>query len=352
MNNEQFIMLNYYQPFLLPFLRRKKYVLPKGLSQIYYHSFEDGLWDILRQRKIPQGAKILLPDFYCMDVVENIQKHGFRVQYYKLDNQLRISSEELAVLVDKIRPAVLIIFHACGILNEVIESRDIIVIEDSVHLLLNPEKVTVRNENHFIIDSLRKVSPLYGSFVYSVPGVLSVNSSKAVTLYFFVTHIYYLFFKLVFVFGVLSKLSYFVNFAHIHLLKAHDNIVGDRFESTYGFFLYAWVHQFFDFEKIEKLKTEQTQLYDLYLKKVNVLDLSMADASKLHAYPLVFNSRPDKALEEILHKNNAIVWFKYPVCSWSEDKSVLFLPLGFHVSNKEIRTVCLLISNSSNYSKS
>ena len=331
-------MLNYYQPFLWPFLRRKRYILPKGISQVFYHSFEDGLWDILRQKKVPQGSIILISDFYCMDVIENIQKHGFRVQYYQLDNQFKISLEKLTNLVDEIKPAVLIIFHACGIMNNVTEREDCIVIEDSVHLLLNPEKIIIRNKNHFIIDSLRKVSPLYGSFVYCLPGELS-NKNKPISWYFIASHFYYLVFKFVFVLGILSKLSFLVNLAHTSLLKAHDDIVGDQFEPTYGFLPYSWIHQFFDFEKIEKLKINQVGLYDSYLGKSNLLDRYQVDISKLHVYPFVSDFKPDRAIENMLHKDNAIVWFKYPDCPWSEKKSVLFLPLGFHVSNNEIRFV-------------
>jgi len=41
-----------------------------------------------------------------------------------------------------------------------------ILIEDSVHQLVNPEEIKFIKKNHFIIDSLRKVIPLQGSNLF------------------------------------------------------------------------------------------------------------------------------------------------------------------------------------------
>lgn len=339
-------MLNYYQPFTFPFLGRKQYVLPKGISQHYFHSFEDGLWDILKQKKIPRGSVLLLPDFYCIDVIKNIEHHGFQIQFYSLNSQFQASEEDIISLIQEVNPQVVIIFHVCGVLNTLVQSElfweyasNILVIEDSVHLLINPEEVSIKNNNHFIIDSLRKVSPLPGSFVYSLPGVLTRKNQFPFTAYTLSTHVLFLLFKALFVFGVLFHSTRLVRFAHEKVLNAHDAIVGDVFAGTHGFPPFVWAHRFFNFEKVKKIKKAQVELYNNILSEINQFSAPLVKSGQLHAYPLVISRLPETAFEHFLHTKKAVVWFKYPDCLWSKKRSVLFLPLGFHVSDAEIKNV-------------
>lgn len=84
------IIANYYQPWLFPFLSLRKRYVPDGITRYTYHSFEDGLWDLLQHRGVARGAVILVPDFYCMDVISNIQNHGYTVVMYPLNKQFQI----------------------------------------------------------------------------------------------------------------------------------------------------------------------------------------------------------------------------------------------------------------------
>ena len=167
-------MLTYYQPFLFPFLHAKKYVLPKNVYRKFYISFEDGLWNLLKSQQIEHGSTIFIPDFYCMDVVQNIQLHGYTPVLYTLDDHFQISKKNSDYLRRIQKPTVLILFHACGIQNKRLTdpvyiqsvAQNSLVIEDAVQRLVNPENIQLHHANHVIIDSLRKTSPLHGSFIY------------------------------------------------------------------------------------------------------------------------------------------------------------------------------------------
>lgn len=134
-------MIHYYQPFLLPFLHRKRYRVPDAIQREYFVSFEDALWKLLPTYGITHGSTILVPDFYCMDVVNNIQSHGYTVRFYALDDHFQ-NIDPFPKLIKKTDPAAVIIFHACGIRNKkadtwIRENADgnLLIIEDAVQTL-------------------------------------------------------------------------------------------------------------------------------------------------------------------------------------------------------------------------
>lgn len=359
-------MLTYYQPFILPFLHPKRYVLPHGIFQKHFLSFEDALWTILAAKNIPSGSVILLPDFYCMDVVENIRRHGYTPVFYPLDDNFQISNTTFVTLIRRNRPQVIILFHACGITNKV--AKDIrymrslcekaLVIEDCVHRLINPSTMQLVHTNHIAIDSIRKVSPLYGSFMYSKFALdeTQMTNKQREYSYILFTHLLYTLFRMAFVLGVMFRSYRLVSYAHTRLLRFHDDLVGD---STYGYKgkrRYKFLHRFINFSYIEKLKEKQIALYasllsSLYKKGSPWYEVGMPQSDKkyLHVYPLGFNPRSrfgTKEVETLLQNNRIPVWFKFLDCPWSQMRSVMFLPLGFHVTNNDIKRVCSLLTQS------
>src|SRR5512141_2170199 len=115
-------LVNYYQPWLLPFLTMRANYWPSNIKSYYYHSFEDGLWDVI-DNKFPKGKQltVLVPDFYCKDVVDNILIRGHRVVYYPLDRNFQISNDKFTEFVKTYRPDIVIIFNACGITSNLMK---------------------------------------------------------------------------------------------------------------------------------------------------------------------------------------------------------------------------------------
>jgi len=359
-------MINYYQPFLLPFLGTTPYRVPKDIRRTYFLSFEDGLWVLLNNRHIPKGSVILIPDFYCMDVVENIRAHGYTPIFYPLDDHFRIPPKKLDSYIHRYTPGVTIIFHACGLTHmsgtsiAPLFSRypDMLVIEDSVHRLVNPENVQLIHPNHYVIDSLRKVSTLPGSFLYRKSDAPPIEPDRNYREwgYMLSVTLRYLLFRIFFTWAVTIRNPSLIRYAHEHILRAHDDVVGDSAGGYRGFFAVPFIHRYFNFTKIMKLKKKQADLYTHHLKQLTVkhpawyaIDIPEHMKQDLHVFPL--GRRGDHLQKEFmriqthLHKLGIISWFKFPDCPWSRKRGVLFLPLGFHITPRDIRFITKTLEN-------
>ncbi len=358
-------MINYYQPFLLPFLRRQTYRLPKGIMHTYFVSFEDALWVLLRSNDVPKNSVILVPDFYCIDVVDNIKAHGYRVEFYALDDHFQTTERSLQGAIQTYRPRVLIIFHACGILSTLsghIDSLlrtnpDLVVIEDAVQRLLHPEKLTVRTLRHYVIDSLRKVSPLPGSFLYrhhDSPAVIPDPAYKE-WRYMLVSSAFYVWFRILNSLGTLLHNSRLIIYAHESVLRTHDDLIGDSYGGYAGSALFKRIHRHVDFDKIEKIKEQQAILYDTLLHGLISrypmwyrISIPKNDLGKLHVYPIGLD-HPRlllmmKYIQSKLHTNGIPLWFKFTDAPWSEKHGVLFLPLGLHIHRKDITRIMEILN--------
>lgn len=343
-------MISYYPPHLSPFLSLKSTRLSPNLSRLYYLSWEDALWDILPQLGIKPGDTILVPDFYCLDVINNIKLHGYRVSLYPLDNNFQISKTMFMEHYRKDKPSVVIFFHACGITNNLTKDEEFIkkfastsiVIEDQVHHAVDPSNVRVLHNNHLVMSSLRKNMPLPGSFVYLTHhsrSHLLPPRAKSPIYVMRVTY-YYLLYRLELGLGVALHLPQLVKHAHHTTLSIHDDLVGDSIRGNVGLPLVQTVHGHISFSKIRATKKRQVQYYlknllPLTRSKLNLTipSISNDDLGELHAFPLIANLNLANKIEESLMPLN--VWTKFPGCPWSKKKQVFFLPLGFHITIKD-----------------
>lgn len=363
-------MLTYYQPFLLPFLRLKPYALAAGIQRRYFLSFEDALWTLLTRKRVPKGSAVLIPSFWCMDVVDNIRNHGYSPVFYPLDDHFEIPVKRLQSIIRKHRPRVIILFHACGIPSTVFRNeafvRSIaagaIVIEDCVQQLVNPTEVIIRHPNHFVIDSLRKVSPLSGSFIYGDASSPTIAPRRLPGELWYVmgTVGLYLLFRGVFMLAVIAGRARLVSYTHLRILKAHDNLVGDSKFGYRGWFIDGFLHRFLAVDRIRQRKQEQCALYRKLLAPLcrhrspwYQIHIKETDGKLLHVYPLGLhhngNTRILRDIEKNLLQNGAPVWFKFTDAPWCRHRAVLFLPLGFHVSNHDIHKICNLLAKISGH---
>ncbi len=345
-------MINYYQPWYISFFTPKRHAPPKGVVRYYYHSFEDGLWDLVTHR-FPNGALFLIPDFYCMDVLENIVSHGSRYVFYPLDADFQIAEQTFETLMKQCQPDIAVVFHACGITSHLMEKTgwmrelkpNALVLEDCVHRLVNQSKIGIVSPNHVVMDSMRKVSPVPGSFMYGSARTLSFKQARTPrwSWYFLSSFLLYIAFRATLEFGFLVNSERIVTFAHRTLLKMHDDIIGDSKTPHQGTRLFQMLAEHMDIEKIQKIKERQAKLYERMLEPLfqhgfaHHIAIPSGDYQQLHVYPLVFEKMPDAGLEAYLRSRNMAVWFKFPDAPWSSDKSVLFLPLGPQIKDWEIK---------------
>ena len=369
-------VINYYQPFLWPFLHRQRSLVSGDVKQSYWLSFEDALWELLPQRGIAQGSLVLVPDFYCIDVVENIQAHGYRTEFYELDDQFQMQEQAFKARVLELQPAVVILFHAAGIQCQLVTQSAIewlgqkgcLVIEDCVHRLVNPSSVQIFGTHHLVMDSLRKVSPLPGSMIYELKGnaranqktqhravawhQLSIQADLVEFLYQYQALFIFGFFQVVQMLAIMTQSVWLMQYAHQVILKKHDNLVGDSKRGYYGWDMWKWLHSFIHFDKFEKLKQQQVRYYTALLGQAlhqhdehfYQIKIAQLDEPKLHVYPLGLRRPMPTHHLHWLHQHGVVVWPKFSDSPWAKNRGVLFLPLGFHVSDADIQKAVSVVS--------
>lgn len=162
-------------PFISAFFSWRKVKKSSKTQQNFFLSFEDALWQIIRQQQISPNSVVLIPEFFCFDVVKNIEAHGLKCLTYQVDQYLRVDQDDFLAKLKKTQPTIVIVFHAVGISNSLMQNTDwlqflpaeSLLIEDCVHRLLDQSKIKILDQRHYLIDSLRKVAPLQGSRVFS-----------------------------------------------------------------------------------------------------------------------------------------------------------------------------------------
>ncbi|MFZ2190516.1 MAG: hypothetical protein WAV48_07125, partial [Candidatus Magasanikiibacteriota bacterium] len=251
---------------VLPFLSFKKQEWPKEITREYYLSFEDALWDLLPRLGYKKGAKFLVPDFYCVDVINNIIDHGYNVSYYKLNEDLSINEDTLIVSIASERPDIFVDFKIAGIATNLPERIlkklpfYTLVITDKVHSLVGSavDNYPV-SDKHLILTSNRKVSPFPGSMAIYTRNA-RVSSSHLPIWYVLTAFVFwmkYLFvLKIASLFGIV-KLAVYAE----KLLKIHDDLIGDA--KTSSPLSRIWF-SLFDRINITKIEAKKLQDYQAY----------------------------------------------------------------------------------------
>ncbi len=333
-------MISYYQTRLLPFLSLKSWTLPQNISSNYYLSWEDGLWDVLPSLGILPGSTILLPDFYCPDVINNIQQHGYKVTSYPLDSDFQISKAQFLKIYRQTKPVLVIFFHVSGITNLLSLDQSLIqllsqksyVLCDCVHRIVSTHDLSLLSNRYFILDSLRKNTPLSGSCLYCTKDFynqLATPRIKNTSYTIRVTLLYWLY-RLIHLTGVAIKSKSLVKYANARPLKTHDDLVGDSLPGNGGMPWTPLLHRHLDLEKIKSHKSTQAKYYLKYLSSLPIPRIKDRDLGELHAFPLVIKNPLAVKIKAKLEPLN--VWPKFEDCPWSRNQKVFFLPLGFHIT--------------------
>lgn len=317
---------------------------PPSIKRMFYTSWEDALWDVLRHHT-KQSETILVPEFFCMDVVDNIKSHGYSVAFYPMDKNLQTNESDFIISIHRNKPKVIVLFHPVGMTNNLLStfsmwkdfiSDETIIIEDCVHRIIDPSTITPLTSRHVLIDSLRKVVPLQGSNMYGSSTFLTFTQTSLArtTFYHFSVHILFVIYQLL----LLLKLNMY---AEQIMVKTYD-IIGDSRLASRGSTLFNKLAQHINFDKVKKIKKQQVALYAKYLYS-HAVPFSKHDAGELRGYPLLIPYEKKYKLISQLRGSGFITRLELEGCPWTTRYGILYLPLGPHMSNTQQTAIIELI---------
>ncbi len=341
------------------FTRSTTQPLPKGVFRRFFLSWEDSLWHLLLTQKVSHGSKILVPEFYCFDVVKNMKMHGLKVVTYEVDEKLRANKVDFVTKLKKLKPNIVVVFHAVGIYNPLMDEvrswqsllrESTILIEDSVHKIIVPSEIKFVHRNHYVIDSLRKVVPLQGSCVYSqhlIPTItisqylLTIPYQLRVMWWWMVMQLnlcraYYA--------KTLAKATPFNLTAEIAMVKGYDLIGTSQLASPGSWMMERLIGRIAS-SKISESKTKQAKMYldglgeILVSKKVWTPIIDPNEWGQLRGYPLILSLEIADRLLAYLRAESILLRFELNDSPWSERQKIVYLPMGIHIKNEDIEYV-------------
>lgn len=347
------------------YLSLRKTEVKEGTYSSFYCSWEDALWDLLEIFSIPKNAKILVPSFFCMDVIENMKSHHLRPIYYPMDKYFTTAPKLFNQLLKEHQPKVVVIFHPVGMTNKLFTSLSewkqslppsSILIEDCVHRIVNAQKIQFISERHFIIDSLRKVVPLAGSNLYHQNNLVKNKSAKRnnfqTSMYRLKVLFLWAYFQILLslgnVFSNLKCKQFFLLKAEKMMQRGYD-IIGDNYQAATGWWFMSLLAKFINHAYIANCKVKQVKLYNSKLRSavnsphIFFFPIDTNDYSYLRAFPVgVYTQHADEIIEKI-RSTGILVKSELDGCPWTKDHKVVYLPLGPHLSLADIADICIKV---------
>lgn len=336
---------------LTTYFGRKKQVWPSTCSREYYISFEDALWDLLPRYGVQKGSTLLLPDFYCNDVLDNIRAHGYNVVLYRLDKQLLPDMQSFTTLIAECKPSVVIDFFVAGMASE--RSKELqkqlnpntLYIYDFVHVLVSPVVTELLTRpNTLILTSTRKVSPYFGSLAIYNDHILA-SANKVPVGYTTVAILKWLMYLLLLRISVVTLITYFAFLAD-SVLDSHDNLIGDAVNAAPLPKFFLNIHDHLNPEKVKGIRLAQYESYWKELQnfpQVLMLDRSKEFAPELRGFPiLIDNKYREKFLKEC-KKLGYFAWTMFEDSTWKNDKNLVLLPMGGDFTLKDIQNISRIV---------
>lgn len=315
------------------------------MGRLFYMSYEDALWDILKKKRVKKGATILVPEFWCGDVEKNIKAHGYKIEHFPISKYFKVNVREFISIMSKKKPEVVIIFHPFGVTSNLFEDiswvkllgKETILIEDCVHRIVDPKQIVFLSGKHLVIDSLRKVMPLQGSVVYGKKEFLDfkpdiINGSWLYSI------------KVVYYWAMMQAYLALeqVELAVKYMDKGY-RLIGDSKDGAGGWTVFDYLHRFVDFIRVKKIKARQVRIYEKNLKNEYPLVHIFKDRGELRSFPIIMDLYEGKRLVFKAKKRGLILRFELNDSIWSQKYKVVGLPLGPHLHDKQISEVAAII---------
>lgn len=335
------------------YFHSKRTQFPPGISTSSYLSWEDGLWDIMRSFSIKKNSKVLVPSFFCVDVMNNMKNHGLEPMYYDVDSNLQPDKKKVLSAISKIKPQIIILFHPVGISNKLVTEtffkklpRDIFVIEDCVHRITSPSEVILYNSNHFIINSFRKVVPLQGSLVIGNEQTIS-KLQRSENTFWYTWSVVLLWIGM----QVCLMVQKYVNerfgkWAEDLMLKGY-NIIGDEYFPGNCPAFFSNLYQYLDFKKIKRIKQKQVIQYEHLLIKSDFFytpKISQADKKELRGYPIITSKKTAIPIINSFRKQDIYIRPELDDSKWSKQRTIMYLPLGPHIDSANIVKITSILN--------
>lgn len=361
-------MITIQPPFIFKYFSTKKVFATEDLFSSFYLSWEDALWHLLDTFKIKKGAKILVPDFFCGNVVEHMQEHGLRPIYYKVSNLLITSESDFISCLKKYTPSIVVIFHPVGITNSLLKhpkiwshllSPDALLIEDCVHRVIDPSKLKLISSKHFVIDSLRKVVPIQGCNVYSsipLPRITISQSFSTIiyrlgVMWWWIYMQHYL--RLTYYSPNIANSLKYNLLAEKYMIRGYD-LIGRSKRVSPGIWIMRYLSRKLPITQIEESKIIQAKKYASAIKKlINthnfwVPKIGPKDSGLLRGYPLIIHiSIADRFLKH-MRNGGVLIRFELNDSPWSKKQKIVYLPMGIHLTVADIATTIDLLNKFTN----
>ncbi len=346
---------------LYSYLTYRENKLPANCNRSFFASWEDALWEIIKRKGIKRRV-VLIPDFFCVDVINNMKAHGLETEFYRLDNNLRPVATDLIEKLAKHKPTIVILFHAVGIKINLLDAfkplheplpPDVLVIEDCVHRVLSPNEIRILHPNHILIDSLRKVVPLMGAQCFTHPSFQLEPAPPSSQTKKYSRRLARLWLRFQF---YLHRASFSRSFndsirwnslAEQAMMAGYD-LIGDNYEGAAGPGIFSWLSKHLNIDGIRLAKLRQVGVYERSLSKLIqstswLRVIPYIQACDLRGYPLVVANRQAEKFLASLRKNGLLVRYELLGCPWSDRQKIMYLPLGPHLSETDIEEVTNII---------
>jgi hypothetical protein len=287
-----------------------------------------------------------------------MKDHGLNPVFYSIDQQLKTNEIDLVKSIKVHQPKIILVFHPVGINNDLLDknkkwikilSEETILIEDCVHKILEPDQIRFLKSNHYLLDSLRKVVPIQGSWVYSQNKIKSISFFQYVKTLIYRVKVFYWWVLLQFYlcrvfFSKSNEVKSRINQkAEWSMLRGYD-VIGNHRCGSSGIFLMKFLYKFLNLKKIKDCKIRQVEYYLKFFNKLNREELFIPkfrkkDFRELRGFPLIIQIDKADSLLEYLRKNKFLLRFELNDCLWSQKQKIIYLPLGIYLSQDDLERV-------------
>lgn len=336
-------------------------IIPPTLHHQFYASWEDALWQLIVYFQLAQDSITLVPDFFCGDVISNMQSHGLKPIFYNVDQFLRTDPYYFANQLKEIQPSVVVIFNAVGITNQLWNQKEVwlphlpkncLLIEDCVHRVVDPNTISLLTSRHIVIDSLRKVVPIPGANLYIDSQFSTLKAPENTNhRYSFLVIGWWLAFQLCLLFSQILPIRtwwlFWNKLAEKSMLIGYDYI-GDSPTSTAGWWWAKKIAKHLSPKKISTSKIKQVNQYQKMMATLltipNIhffaIPFSKNDTGLLRGFPVGLKiDSAEKTLTELRQKG-LLLRFELNDSPWSEKYKIIYLPLGPHLNQNQVDWAC------------
>ena len=358
-------MLTVQPPFIADYFVRNKIIgEPKHGHRSFYLSWEDAFWQIVNLYITKPSAVVLVPEFYCGNVIEHMREHGLVVKTYPVDAKLQTNSRNLIAAIKATRPDIVIIFHAAGIPNTLFKrtrewlprlGENVILIEDSVHNIIDPQKIIFLNQRHFLIDSLRKVVPVQGSNLYSpVPlPTISILTQLRTAPYRLGVLGWWTLMQIFLVGAYWATNKNWQDLcnriAEWAMLQGY-NLIGKSRLPSVGISYMDPLSRKIATAKIERVKYLQAKAYRSALERLLrtdhfwLPDMKVGNDKYLRGFPLIVDLKIAPVFLKYFRSAGVMLRFELDDCVWSERQKIVYLPMGLHICDSDLKIVIDLLA--------